>query len=809
MKMFDDEGQRVVFANRVKAYLDISGILDRTLKIRRLVIKEPELTADRQKVEKIIENIKAYLSQEKEKKIDVKVVAVEVQQGAAEYTDTNMKALIAVKEFDGEVILGKVQKIKIDTQKMTVKKEGWPEISAGVSSVLQVKDGKVSIDKLQVNSFGSQFAGKGEYAEDGLKIKTTLKLLFKTIREMFQLGSSGEGQIDVKGDITYRDKKISLDVKLTGEFYLQTLMELLGVKEEIKGYVAVKGEIKGALDNIRGTGTATLKKGNLYGVDIDFLKSNVSYANGNMSFIDAQGKLYNGQARASASIALPVVNFFVLDIDFFDADSGPLFKLIGWDPGVQPGKVTGTLHSSGSEFNPAGRFTYASSKKGDDVLGRIKHIDGAYSMNGDVLALHEIRLSSEKSDISGGGFVDIEKETLDIHYALKTGDVGDLASPYYSKLQGKGEFNGKISGTFDDPVISGKAKIDDSVIEGYPTGTLDANISYKKDLLHVSEFVLHRGDELHRIDGDIYFKQAKQLFELANAEFKLHAVLKNAALGEFVRIFYPDFKATGRFSSDLNIRGAADNYDIKGKVELGAASLYDIAFDSGSLELRYADQKLALTQAKIKKGKSLVMGSFILYPDNRFSYSAYSDSVMISDLIKVPIQGDAAFGVKTEGKGTFDNPAILIDAQLKEGVLKGKQIGSGVVKASIRDKNIEVKARLINEKVSVDAKGRLEADLPWEAKVDIKSGRYDFLVASFLKDVPEDLIVSLNGSVALHGTKKHISASATIERMVLSMYGYSFTNDDEMMLELSDKNFHSIRSHFEAETPCFAWEAVW
>jgi hypothetical protein len=99
--------------------------------------------------------------------------------------------------------------------------------------------------------------------------------------------------------------------------------------------------------------------------------------------------LYNGQARATASIALPVVNVFTLDIDFFDADSVPLFKLIGWDPGVQPGKVTGTLHSSGSEFNPAGRFTYASSKKGDDVLGRIKHIDGAYSMNGDVLALYE------------------------------------------------------------------------------------------------------------------------------------------------------------------------------------------------------------------------------------------------------------------------------------------------------------------------------------------------------------------------------------------------------------------------------------
>ncbi|RPI36421.1 MAG: hypothetical protein EHM54_05765, partial [Nitrospiraceae bacterium] len=798
IKIFDEEGERVVFAKRVKAYLDISGIFDKTVKIRRLVIKEPELTADQKKAAKIIENVKKYLLQEREKKIDVQVVAVEVQRGTVEYAYTDIKTQIAVRGVDGEVILGKVLKIKAASQKVNVKKEGWPEVSAGVSSVLKVKDGTVTIDKLQVNSFGSELTAKGEYAGGSLKIRTALRLLVKTFKEMFHLGSSGEGRIDAEGDVRYRDRKISLDMKLSGDFYLQTLMELLNVKEKIEGFVTVKGDIKGQLDNLKGSGMATMQKGNLYGVDVDFLKSAVSYANGHLNFIDGQGRLYNGHAKASASIALPVVNVFTLDIDFFDADSVPLFKLIGWDPGIQPGKVTGTLHSSGSEFNPAGRFTYTSSKKGNDVLGRVKHIDGDYSMSGDLLALHEIRINSEKSDIRGGGFVDTEKETFDIDYVLKTGDVADLTLPYYSKFQGKGEFYGKITGAFDDPIISGKAKIDDSVIEGYPAGTLDADIKYRKDLLHVNECVLHRGAELHRIEGDIYFKKAKQLFELTNAEFKLHALLKNAALGEFVRIFYQDFKATGRFSSDLNIRGTTENPDIKGKVTLGAASLYDVAFDSASLELRYADQKLDLTQTKIKKGRSLVLGNFSLYPDNRFSYSAYSDSIMISDLVPKPIQGDAVFSVKTEGNGTFDNPTILIDAQVKEGVLRGKQIGSGVVKASIRDKKIEIKASLINEKLSVDAKGRLDADLPWEAKVDIKSGRYDFLVASFLKDVPEDLIVSLNGSVALHGTREHISASAKIERMVLSMYGYSFTNEDVMRLELDDKkisfNTFSLRS---------------
>ncbi|MBS1233424.1 MAG: hypothetical protein H6R42_1078, partial [Nitrospirae bacterium] len=97
-----------------------------------------------------------------------------------------------------------------------------------------------------------------------------------------------------------------------------------------------------------------------------------------------------------------------------------------------------------------------------------------------------------------------------------------------------------------------------------------------------------------------------------------------------------------------------------------------------------------------------------------------------------------------------------------------------------------------------EAKGRLDDELPWDAKVDIQTGRYDFLITSFLKDVPEDLILNLNGSLKMHGTRKHISASSKIERLVLSMSGYSFTNEEQMTMELNDRklsfNTFSLRS---------------
>lgn len=787
VKIYDDEGKRILYATRVKAYLDLSGIIDKNLKIRRLVIKGPELTVDSPKVREIMANIEAYLSKKRDKKINVEIKAVEVQQGKAEYFDTGLKTGIGLNDFSGEIIIGKIQRLKTTVRKVIVRREGWPEISAELSSDMLLKDGALQINKLIVNSFDSQATVSGKYAGDTLQINTGSRLFVKTVKEIFHLVTPGEGRLDAKGDITYKDKNISVDMKLSGEFYLQTLMELLKVKEKIRGLVDVNGEIKGQLTNIKGAGTATLHKGNLYDVDIDYLKSAVSYANGVMSFNNAEGKLYNGRATASASIELPVVNTFTLDIDVFSVDSFPLFKLIGWDPGIQAGKVTGALHSSGETFNPAGHFQYRSISRGEDVLGRIRDISGAYAMSGPLLTLSDLKLNSEKTNVSAKGLVDIERKTLNMDYALKSGDVSDITLPYYSKLQGKGEFYGKVTGPFHDPVISGRANMKDSVIEGYRSGLLDVDLVYRKDLLHINELVLKSGDELHRITGDIYFKNARELFDLAGAEYKLRAVLINAGIERFVKIFYPDFIATGIFSSDFTIRGPAGKPDIHGTASLVKASLYDVSFDAASLELDYNDKKLSISKARVKKGNALLQGDFTLYPDATFSYKAYSGKVILSDLVPRPIQGDAVLSVKSEGKGAFDDPTIALDTKITDIVVKGRHMGGGVMTASIKNKNIAVKAKLLSDKVTIDGKGRLDGELPWDANVNIQTGRYDFLVTSLLKDVPEDLLLSLNGSITLRGTRKQISATSTIKHMVLSMYGYSFTNEEEVALELHDR----------------------
>ncbi|MEW6109280.1 MAG: translocation/assembly module TamB domain-containing protein [Nitrospirota bacterium] len=794
LKVFDENGERIIYANRVKAYIDLSGLLNRNIKIRRLVIKEPEITADRKQIEEILKNVKTYLEKERETPIKVKVIAVEVQHGRTDLRDDAVKTASGIKEINGEIILSETPRIRASAREIKITKEGWPEIKWDADVILVLKDGTVQINRFIISSLGSSLTASGEYREDTLNLKTTIKMMLASIKNIFKLQKSGEGNIRAAGEIKYAGKTVLLDLKLEGRFYLQTLMELLKVKEKIEGLVDVNGEIKGPINDITGKGAATLHQGNLFNVEADYLKCEISYADGEMKFSGGESRLYNGQAKASASIRLPVVDFFTLDIDFLNVDSTPLFKLIGWDPGIQKGKVRGRLQSAGKEFNPGGWFVYKNTVDGKDVLGRIKDISGNYNLNGSLLSLSNVQLSTGMSDMSVNGQIDIDKEMLNLDGVVNTKDITDISSPYYKMISGKGNFTGKISGFFKDPIISGNIKVYNPVIENYEAGMLDADVDYRKDILKIKELALKAHDELHKLDGSISFKKAKELFDLSNPEYKLNVSLKNADLEKFAKIFYADFSGTGRVSSELKIGGTGGNPTVKGASVVSKAVVYGVPFDSSSFEFSYKDRELNFAQMKIKKGKSLLNADASIDTKGNFSFKAASDRIMLSDMVQKPIQGDITFSLVSEGHGTFDNPAILVDAKMISGTLKGRHIGSGSIKASIKNRDISAKAGFIDRKINITANGKFTKEMPWDARIDIQTGRYDFLVTSFLKDVPEDLILSLNGAVEMHGDRRHVFASSSIKHMILSMYGYSFTNEKEIKVDLKDREvqLHTI-----------------
>lgn len=786
LKIFNEHGEKVLLTKRVKAYIELSGLFSRTLTIRRLVIREPLILTGEEEMKVIEQSIREYLSKTRKDAIKVKVMAVEVQNGSGRIRSESIKTSFGVAGLHGEVILGDAPRVQIDTQSLRVAREGLPEIAGGVSVRVSFNREAVVIHRAAIDILGSRAVSSGEYSRDKLSLKTSANIVVATVKKLFGLQKTGDGEIRVDGTVGYQKDDVTVDLAVAGNFYLETLMELLGVEERLEGMIAVKGKLGGRLKDLSAQGTATLTKGNLYDVDIDTITCRVAYAKGVLSFLDGRGTLYHGNAKASASITLPDVDHYTLDIDFDHVDSKPLFRLIGWDPGIPAGSIKGTLHHAGSEFDPQGHFDYASSEGGEDVLGRVKTLTGNYSLAGFTLALSDVTLTTGQTTANAGGTVDISSETLDLTAVLRTSDVNDLSSPYFENLRGPAEFRGKISGTFDDPALSGRAVITNATIKTYNAGTITADLDYRKELLKVRELSGGRQPEALTLTGTIAFREAKTLFDLAKPKWGLRSVMKNIDAGEFVKIFYPEFSGRGRFDATATLEGTEKLPDIRAAVSYEKAVIYDVPVDAASFTFSYASSRIDFTGITAKRGDSAVHGEFIIYPDDTLSFKALSERVRLSDIIQRPLRGEVIARVTADGKGTFDNPSINLEARMTEGVLRGKSVGTGVLNASLRNREFTARAKLINDRITVSAKGRTDGIMPWEVSADVQTGRYDFLITSVLKDVPEDLILNLNGSLSLSGSRNHVSGTATVKHMVLSMYGYSFTNEEQINVEFRD-----------------------
>lgn len=228
---------------------------------------------------------------------------------------------------------------------------------------------------------------------------------------------------------------------------------------------------------------------------------------------------------------------------------------------------------------------------------------------------------------------------------------------------------------------------------------------------------------------------------------------------------------------------------MSGNTAVDKGVIYNMAFDSASGGISYSNRELSLKRVNVRKGKSVLAGEGKIGFDKKFSYDAFSEKLFLKDFLpdKLYLPDDTALRVRSEGYGTFDNPTVTLNASFIGGTFKGKNIGDGMVSATIQNKDLSATAALFNEKMRLKAKAYLNDKLPWSAELTIQPGSYDFLIASFLKDVPEDLQFNLDGRIEMRGDRKNIAATANINHVSLSLFGQTLTNERNMQFSVENK----------------------
>lgn len=813
LRVFEN-GDEIFHAPRVKGYINVSGLLKRELVLRRLVVREPDIRTNALQLEDIIRSVNEYLKIKRKTPINVSFRSIAVTDGKFTfgYRDVSFKG----NGFRGDVLfdgLGSkftardpLPQLKFVLNDVSAVIKGLPELKTGVRGSVSLRGNAIDINDLDLDFYGSTINARGNYSEGKGSFKAEAGLFVKSFKKVFALKQRGDGGISAEGTINLAgDDALSpfVDLNLKGDFYIQTLMELLKVDEKVEGLVNFTGSLKGPVTNPAGAADAILRNGNLFGVEVDDLKCRVLYGDGVFNFKEGKASLYNGHADADASLRIVGPSRFSLDIKVSDVDSPSVLKLVGWDPGFPFGKVNGELSTSGIRFNPSGWFNYEGRIKGEDALGRVNKAKGFFILKDDVLSFYDSEANTDKTALSFNGDINIASSGLSLRAQLKTADIRDITVPYLYETTGSGDFSGTVTGSFEDPLISGAVRLHSAFFEDYYLGEVSGDIDYKKNILEAKKVSVVDSIMTAYVKGSIKFSDAKGLFDFRSPLYALSVSMKNADLESFVKVVYrktpgPDLK--GGLNADFSITGPGPRPLYQGSAQINDAKADSFELGRISASLSYDYKDLLFRDVVIRGNSSIVTGEGRISHDGQFNFKSIGSNILLSDLTAYEIKRPGPFGdyirelpvdmkldLKAEGKGSVDNPRMEIEGRLYGGRFKGVDIGDGVFKVSVKGKTLLFNTALFNDKMTFAGKAHLKDSVPWSARLDVRSGRYDFLIGAFLKNIPHDLLLNMKGHADMSGDRNHFSAAASISQLNITLYGYSFSNASEISFEIKDK----------------------
>ncbi|MBI4681502.1 MAG: translocation/assembly module TamB domain-containing protein [Nitrospirae bacterium] len=813
-KLFDKDGNRLLWITKTRAYIDLLGLVSREIRIRKLTLKEPDLIAGGNDLQRIMENLKKSDLVGEEGKYRVSLKNIQLTDGNVVYISADkLSGITGSGLYLDMVPKGISSTITVLLKNGTLKLADQSELEGSFDGKIKIKNNRIEVAGINIYSSDSSFSADGEIffsdegkIEDG-SLSVKAKIYASTINKIYSLKQKKDGELSLEGSVRLvrRDDSkwpgFDLDLKTDSRFYLETLMEIIQVDENITGELSVNGTIKGIYPDIVGEGDAKLKNAMLATLPLDDVEGELTYKDKKFALNGFKAQTYNGTIEGDGHIMIPSADY-VADVHISDINSPQFFRYIEWEPPFPEGKISGDFklnYENGHDIEVIADVNYSNtSHKEGNVWDRLSSAGAAVELRDNILWLKDSFLSADSTKLFLDGIIDLNKETLDLNLKLNSGDVSDLTAPYYTGVSAPVSFEGTAKGPASDPEIRGKAASESGSVHGIKFTKASADLIYRISSLSVDRLVINQDGAECNASGAIDFRKADGLFLFRAPYYKAKAELTNVNIRPFINVFYKEIPVSGRVSGKVSFEGHPDNFVSPGELSIVSGDIYGQQVDKVAVNYELRPKEIEFRSLKAYRSKSNLEAKGTLFFNKNFNISVLSEKIQLQDIsafnhFHYPV--DIIFGLDLKGSGSIDNPELKFAATIDETLLKGVPAGKGAVTGTLKNKKLDAEGSLIDGLVKADA-GVLFADrISWNVNSKFNKGRYDFLLAGFLKEVPEDFLVSLEGGVKLDGRGDKITVRSKFNYAALSLYGYDFINREDIDIEFNGKELR-IKSFF-------------
>ncbi|GBE05462.1 hypothetical protein BMS3Abin10_01093 [bacterium BMS3Abin10] len=809
-KVFDEDGNKLLHITKMRAYIDLLGLFSGELRIRRLTVKEPELTADRKVLDEIIRRVGKHTGNGDGPRFSVSLKNLRLYDGKFTLTDMEKQMKATGNGINIDMLARNAYNVTVSLKQGTLKLPDLPEMSAGLDGRIKISDDRIKVSEAKIYVSDSTFrvrgevypASKGEPGHGGFTGKA--KILVKTIGKIFGLQESKDGELTVSGSVDLvpskddrtgrQGPKVELDLETEGWFYLETLMELLKVDENIKGRISLKGRIRGFYPDVTGEGTIEVEDAVIDTLPMDDIKGKISYQEEKFKLDDFVAHTYDGELKGRAVIFTD--GGYSIDASVKNVNSPGLFEFIKWDPPFTPGKISGNFSLNRKpgmeiELTAGAEYVNTSINAGNLIEERLKNIQTDIDMEEGVLTLSNAVLTTSLSSLFIDGSIDLLKKKLDLDVTMRSDDAVDFTAPDFKGLRAPVSFAGRAEGSTLSPVISGSIKIGPGTVNGEKFNEATAEITYSPEALHTSRLSISQDKALYEVSGSIDFRKSEGLFSFKDPYYRARATIMDGDAASLIAASLDKLPISGLINGSLFFEGDSEEFGGSGSITVEDSVVYGQPIDRAVIKAEFSPENINFSSVEIQKNRSSLRAGGSVYFDNRFNVSVKSDGVDLKDLAfaggKYPV--DARFSVDAEGSGTFKNPRARFSLSVLESYFRDVLIGKADIKGELKDKSLSVQGSFLDGIATAEASLVFSETLPWEVNMEFNSGRYDFLLAGLLKDVPRDISASLEGMVRLKGQKGKFSMSSRFSSLLFNLYGYNFINNEDVVLELSDDVF--------------------
>jgi len=801
--IYDKDGNRLLWITKSRAYIDLLGLLSDEIVIRKLVLKEPELSADENAILKIIDSINKSTSIGEKGKFKVVLKNIKMTEGKVDYKSEKYPTKISASGiFFDMAMKNRSAAVNLLMRKGTIRFPDKAELDINVKSRLEISNNSIEIEEIQILSSESSFHVKGvinlspeSRVKDG-KLIGKATIFPSTYNKYFGVKKEKDGVLSFDGAVNLLEDKdskwpeIEFNINTDSRFHLESLMEILGVNENIKGNLAVKGTIEGSYPDIVGKGTVKLENAIFGTFPLDDAEGEMQYRENEFSLKAITVHTYNGVMTGDAFLSIPDGDYSVI-ADIADISSMEFFSYLGWEPPFPSGKLKGNfhlVHDEGKDISINASLSYLNnSSLGEDVLSKLDKISATLKLENQNLLLTDTILATADTRLSLEGNIDFKNEAIALRLQLTGQDAAELAAPYYKRFTAPVKFTGIATGSITDPEISGRLEFAAGSVHGIQFTSAFADLIYKIDSLSISNAWIKQGQSVIDLSGLINFRKARKFFSFDDPFFMINASINKFPIEQHISEIYKALPVSGIVDSSIYFEGDTSKFTGNADISLSNSIFYGQEFDRISLETVIGPESISLQSIEAVKNESVFSGNGVIFFDKRFSMDISSPGIRLKDIDLIKkFSMDALIGLKVKGTGTLDSPDIQFSVDIHESTVKGIHAGKGILDGTLTGNNVTATGNLADGRILASLKADFPQFRSWSVDMNFKKERYDFLLSGFLKEIPDNFSLSAEGDLNVSSDNDKLIINSKFNYLNFSMYEYIFENNESVILNFDD-----------------------